>query len=232
MDPSLSVVIITAGSILKGPVEEFLKRIGGPAGDEIGGWLCDKVRDYRGTNVKQAVVSAQSMLAEAGGEIREVPLRSLLPIMEGASIEDNPELAARWAALLANAADARGQAIPPIMPAILQQLTPFDAKALTRIDEIFRAGLVEDPLPPGRPREHSRWGVRKNEISLDQSFPDQPDAAVDTLVALGLVEREPSVRNENGLLFTTGLDELRLTALGRHFLSACSPPSRSGAQAS
>ena len=71
MDPSLSVVIITAGSILKGPVEEFLKRIGGPAGDEIGGWLCDKVRDYRGTNVKQAVVSAQSMLAEAGGEIRD-----------------------------------------------------------------------------------------------------------------------------------------------------------------
>jgi hypothetical protein len=228
MDLSVPAAIVTAGGILKAPAEEFLKKISGPAGDELGLWLRDKVRDYRARNTTRTVSSAQRMLSDGRKQVREVPLRTLLPLLDGASIEDSAELAELWAALLANAADANAKGIPPIFPSILQQLTPFDATVLNRINAVLREGLPEDPLPLGRVRERERWGVRRAELALGESFPDQLEAAIDTLGALGLIEHEPVLRSELGAIFTTGMDELRLTALGRHFIEACSPPTVAG----
>ena len=224
MDLTVPAAIVTAGGILKAPVEEFLKKISGPFADEVGLWFRDKLREYRARNTARTVSSAQQMLVNARKEVREVPLRTLVPLLDGASIEDNSELGELWAALLANAADADAKGIPPIFPSILQQLTPFDARVLNRINEVIREGLREDPLPLGRVRESERWGARRAELALAESFPDQLEAAVDTLGALGLIEHEPPLRYEHGEVFTTGMDELRLTALGRHFIEACSPP--------
>ena len=224
MDLTTTAAIVTAGGILKAPVEEFLKKISGPFADEVGFWLRDKVREYRGRNTARTVSRAQEMLVDANKQAREVPLRTLVPLLEAASIEDNTELVELWAALLANAADADAKGIPPIFPSILQQLTPFDARTLSRIDHVLKEGLAEDPLPLGRVRESERWGARRTELALDESFPDQLEAAIDTLGALGLIEHEPVLRYEHGEILATGMDELRLTALGRHFIEACSPP--------
>src|SRR5665213_212676 len=109
MDLSVPVAIMTAGGILKAPAEEFLKRISGPAADELGLWFRDEIRNYRARNTTHVVSRSQSMLRDSGSDVRELPLRTLLPLLDGASIEDNPELTELWAALLANAANANAK---------------------------------------------------------------------------------------------------------------------------
>jgi hypothetical protein len=232
MDASIPVAIVAVGNILKAPAEEFLRKISGPAGEELGLLLRDKMREYRGRNASRAVSRAQEMLTVTGSNVREVPLRTLLPLLEGASAEDDSDLGELWAALLANAADATKGGIPPIFPAILQQLTPFDALALSRLSDVLAQGLPDDPLPPGRAKEQERWGARRSELNMTESYPDQLEAAINTLVALGLVAHEAALRSENGSIFTTDMNELRITALGKQFVAACTPPSRSSASAS
>lgn len=62
---------------------------------------------------------------------RAVPLKLLIPIMQGASLEENDELQDRWAALLVNAANANFHSeVRRSYVAILEQLTPLDAQIL------------------------------------------------------------------------------------------------------
>lgn len=53
--------------------------------------------------VKQ-MQTAQKLIVDAGMEPQEVPMRTLVPLIEGGSTDDEEDMSARWAALLANAA--------------------------------------------------------------------------------------------------------------------------------
>lgn len=228
MNLLVPTAIVIAGGILKAPAEDFLKKLSGPAADELGSWLGDKAREFRARNAARIAARSQNMLAESGAEVHQVPLRTLLPLLEGASIEDSAELSELWAALLANAAATGGDSIPPIFSSILQQLTPFDARLLDQTAEVIASGLKEDPLPPRK--ERMRWGVSRNELDLVESFSDQMAVSIDTLVALGLLELEPATRVAAGSsILIRGIGEFRITALGRRFLNACTPPTLPGA---
>ncbi|HZJ17017.1 MAG TPA: Abi-alpha family protein [Chthoniobacteraceae bacterium] len=171
------------------------------------------------------------MIAAAGADIHEIPPRTLIPILEGASIEDNAELAELWAALLANAATSEEDVIPPILPSILQQLTPFDAHIFARVHAL-QVELQTRERDVGPEGELPRWGVRRSEIGLVDADSERLESAINTLTALGLIEREPVMRFDNGQIFASDSDELRLSALGRRFLNACTPPSSGDVRAS
>ena len=120
MDPTVPISIVAGASLLKAPVQEFLKRISGPAADEIGEWFRDKVREFRSRNAGRAVARAQQILVGLEREAVEIPLRTLLPLLEGASLEDDPRLSEKWASLLAAAADSAPKtAVLPSFPRIL-----------------------------------------------------------------------------------------------------------------
>src|SRR5690606_5504871 len=81
---------------------QFLERLTGPAATELGLMWGDKARYYRYRNQVRLLIRAREMLEKAGLAANHVPLRTLLPLLEGAATEDDESLSEKWAALLAN----------------------------------------------------------------------------------------------------------------------------------
>jgi hypothetical protein len=87
----------------------------------------------------------QDMLLKAGTEVRAVPLRTLLPLLEGAALEDDDGLSDKWAGLLASAASSvQGDLTHPSFPRILSEMAPREAIIL---DKLYQAGAPIDWKP-------------------------------------------------------------------------------------
>src|SRR5271170_1869463 len=110
MDPN--ELIKAAPEIAKGaaalgaaiPFTSIVKRMLGPAADEVAEIWRDQVRVYRYGRQIKLLEKAERMAQEAGFTPQAVPPKILFPLLEGASFEDNEDLHTMWAALLANAA--------------------------------------------------------------------------------------------------------------------------------
>ena len=221
MDP-IAQAVTTAGSkaVTQGTAG-FLKRVAGPAAEEFGFLLQDKVRLYRFKNQLRMLEKAEKWTAAMGKPASAVPLRLLVPLLEGAALEDEPPLADMWAALLARAATSEGkQAVLPSFPTILRQLSPADAAMLDAL-----ARWRPDPL--GR----DQWGPEVDLLSTLSGLEDRSEVelVLDNLSGLGLIERRPSffsVIGDDGKKkeMMTTKRAYRLTTLGRHFVVSCSAP--------
>lgn len=81
MDPIQSAALVKAAETTIGVGEEaargFLSKVVGPAAEEAGLLLQDKVRLYRFNNQIKAVAKAEKMLSDAGLSPQTVPLRTL-----------------------------------------------------------------------------------------------------------------------------------------------------------
>src|ERR1700756_188385 len=86
------------------PFTAIVKRMLGPAADEVAEMWKDQVRMYRYERQLKCVEKAERMATEAGFSPKAVPIKLLFPLLEGASLEEDENLHTTWAALLANAA--------------------------------------------------------------------------------------------------------------------------------
>jgi Abortive infection alpha len=199
------------------PAADLIKRIGGPVADEIGEYLAASARPYTVVRQVEAVVKAQRMLAARGLPAHSVPPRLLLPILEGASIEDEEDLHTKWSALLANAASS--DKVHPSYIEILKQLTPDDARLL---DELY---------------EHTNAkGKWLNDFLEEEG--DEDGIPFQNLVRLGLIEStydvdgmEVSVRPGHTPYVSGEMDQNRwLTDFAVAFIEACRAPNTVDAQ--
>src|SRR6266404_9326374 len=112
MDPN--ELIKAAPEIAKGltavgaaiPFTAIVKRMLGPAADELAEMWRDQVRLYRYERQLTCVEKAERMAQEAGFTPQAVPPKILFPLLEGVSFEEDEDLHSMWAALLANAASS------------------------------------------------------------------------------------------------------------------------------
>src|SRR5580658_3981492 len=86
------------------PFTGIVKRMLGPAADELAEMWRDQIRLYRYGRQIKCVEKAEKMAKDAGFTPQAVPPKILFPLLEGASFEENEDLHDMWAALLANAA--------------------------------------------------------------------------------------------------------------------------------
>jgi len=139
------------------PFTGIVKRMLGPAADEVAEMWRDQVRVYRYGRQIKLLEKAEKMAADAGFTPQPVPPKILFPLLEGASFEDNEDLHTMWAGLLANASDPNHQdgTIQPAYIELLRQLT-FDqaifldalfSHTLTKSNEL-RKGVQADPRLP------------------------------------------------------------------------------------
>src|SRR5579863_8584204 len=134
MDPN--ELIKAAPEIAKGvgalavaiPFTAIVKRMLGPAADELAEMWRDKVRMYRYERQLKCVQKAERMATEAGFTPQAVPPKILFPLLEGASFEDDENLHDMWAALLANAASSSPHIVRPDFITILRVLTSDEAE--------------------------------------------------------------------------------------------------------
>src|ERR1051326_7098236 len=69
-----------------------LKRMLGPAADELGEMSLDQARAYRYGRQMRLLQKVERLANEAGFAPQPVPLKILFPLLEGASLEDDEKL--------------------------------------------------------------------------------------------------------------------------------------------
>jgi len=232
-------------------VRGFFETIAAPL-VEAGGWGADIIKRRRLQTQVKTLVLAKRMLDDAGLPANAVSPKLLVPLLENASLEDDPEEAAdpeaaeamqqRWAALLANAAAGElGASVSLAFPTILAELEPIEAR------------IIDELTSVEAPEEIDIWGLRMA-VGLDAAEEPVRTASlahIDNLERLRLVTvrrpdnylenlstyllRDQSGDSASGLYpsraFGTPqvpLPERRelvtLTELGRAFVRACKPP--------
>ena len=176
---------------------EFLaKASGGPIG-EVWAMLGAEVRYKR---LKQAVRIAERAAAfMQGREARRVKLNTLVPLLEAGSLNEDEGMAERWAALLAHAADPGEEEVPPSFPAILQQMSPDEARLLDALEQRSSFDTVELA---------KQLGVRDWSVAFDN-----------------LVRQRLAVHPfRPGPVASEDMGNLRVTALGSALVRGCRPP--------
>jgi Abortive infection alpha len=127
-----------AVSSLSQPIQGFLSKILGPASSEVGELIADNIRFIRWKNTLKILEKAQKEIELRGIQPKQIPLKTLVPILEGASLEsDDENLQAKWSNLLTSAAS--GILSRPSYPKILSEIVQTEAKIL---DYLYTLELI------------------------------------------------------------------------------------------
>ena len=116
---------------------EPLEKLFGPAWNELGAALGDRVRHWRDMNRLELALRAVEKLRSKGVEPKTVEPSILFPILDAGSLATDAGLKEKWAALLTGAADPNREPVTPAYAEILRQLTPVEAQIL---DWVFSHG--------------------------------------------------------------------------------------------
>jgi hypothetical protein len=185
----VSVAKVAAASI---PFTAIVKRMLGPAADEVAEMWRDQVRLYRYERQLKCVQKAERMAQEAGFEPQAVPPKILFPLLEGASFEDNEDLHTMWAGLLANAsASDSSTSLMPGFIAVLKQMSANEAALLNwlgeHIDDWSRINGIDGAMLS---KARQELGFRDNErIDRTQELNQHFAALCDGLEAQQLIRR-------------------------------------------
>jgi hypothetical protein len=187
---------------------DLLRRLAGPAADQVGFMLGDKAWEYRANNLIKITQRLQRKLSEAGLPANAVPPRLLLPIIENCSVEDDETLQEMWAGLLATASQEKDSMSPSFIET-LKQLTPEEARLLQQ----RWTDTIHPALEKGS-REATEMDSKLREIRRQKGVPDKTESLMtdlrrrvvmqiqqwdfgvhsDTLERLGLIRRDFGVQ--------------------------------------
>lgn len=210
MDEPSSDVARSLPEAIEPELSRFMGTIAGTTAFELGELIAAEVRFWRFKRSVKHAQKTKAILDEAGMEPHAVPFRTLVPLLEKASLEDDEALTDRWAALLANAAGGQLE-VPPSFPGVLGELEPVEAAML---DYIYDSAMTVAPV--------ARRAVALSRDTLSNAF-SLPEARViyhtDNLFRLRLVGPGSDTVGEETRRVT-------LTEFGRAFVRACRPPSR------
>ncbi len=203
---------IDAGRELGG----FLSKYVGGSIEQAMGIVEDKLRYLRWERQIRLMESVNNLLAQKGlpQPSRKVPLQVAIPLIQGGSLEENDVLQDRWAALLANAADASSNVdVRRAYISILEDLTPLDALLLKKL---YLSTQVPDfPSPQIEPEICTSFlpdYITEERPNWDNSRPlIHIEVSLGNLARLGLVA--PAMA-------WSGLGLVHRTALGREFIKA------------
>lgn len=210
-----------AFSIATKKVREFIGKLFGPAGEELGNLFGEQIKFWRFKNGIRIAEEAKRILEEKGINPQSVSPRILVPLLENASLEDGEILSAKWAKLLARA--GAGYTVHPSYSKILSELNSDEVGILDLMASYYVTNLAE--------REN--WvknGFRKEQFMTQFSLSkDQFERVCDNLFRLRLcqpVTGEASVGDgiENAPIVIFHYDIITVTPLGYDFTITCNGP--------
>jgi hypothetical protein len=154
----------------------LINKLAGPMAEETGALFGDKVRDYRMRNCINTFIKTERLLREAGIEVKAVPPRLFLPILEGCSVEDSEQLQDMWAGLLASASQQTDELSPSFIET-LKQLTPQEAKQLQQAHDAGPTALMLRE-PSGPSRNSMETYLRLGLVARDYGLTNEAEPAV------------------------------------------------------
>jgi hypothetical protein len=214
MDPIVTTGLVAGVGVAAS--KRFIDGLIGPSADAAGAWVRDRIALIMGRNVEAVADRARRMVEDSGTPTEEVPLKQLIPILQGAALEEDASLQDRWAALLANAATASGYSeLSAVFAEILCRLRPIDAQILdilvdAGVQPTQRGGMLRGSLEEQLPEVHS----------------DEIELSLSVLGREGLVEYQPKRIFAGSLSESDPEDAFRVTSVATRFVRACRPPVR------
>jgi hypothetical protein len=192
-------------------VSRFVGTVVGSPSIEIGELIAEEIRAWRFKREIKHLKKAMHHLADAGMTAHSVPLRTLAPLLEAASLEDDESMVDRWASLLANAAGG-DRDVPPSFPSVLREVEPAEARILDHTYETLLAIA---------PELRANLGILKRALVPMAAVPeDRLEFHIENLIRLRLVRGAGQFLGD-----ASGTDMIALTEFGRAFVRACRPPS-------
>lgn len=239
---SLTQPLDTATKGLIDGAGAFLSKICLPAAEEVGLLFRDRVSYWRALNLAKVLKKTESKLK---GEFRNISPKLILPIVEGASLEENEELQDLWAKLLSSALDPNFKGtIRSAYTDIIKQLEVVDVHILNAIYQVYRQS-IKNQEPP----ENSRISPQELPVyghDIIEKFKFEPglyESSLDNLIRVRCIasyieEKEIRVESQGvGLLgsrasfrgvgkrhqvtFDHRYGAVSLTSLGVDFIEAC-----------
>jgi hypothetical protein len=213
------------------PFTAIVKRMLGPAADELAEMLRDQVRLYRYERQIKCLEKAERMAQEAGFTPQPVPPKILFPLLEGASFEEDENLHTMWAALLANAASPENaENVKPGFIAVLRQMAPEEAAIVNWLYDHSDAQSRFHGIPPLKlSQARDELGFRDKEraertLPLAQRFA----SCLDGLEAEQLIRRVYWENSDGRPEPKMDVSFLRFSYMvtwrGEEFIGACRPP--------
>ena len=192
--------------------------------DEISGMITDKLRFIRWKRMVEMSDEVNKILEERKiVETRAVPPKIALPIIEEASLEDDPNLQYLWNHLLANAMSPDfNDELRYGFIEMIKEITGIEAKLLNKFYETLRR--------EGRIRPLSKlfdYILNKEQIIHDFGISEDVYAvSVNNLMRMQLLSpgivKMPSIRmGPEPVTIYKGIDAVTLTPLGVKFVEAC-----------
>jgi hypothetical protein len=253
-DDQKELAKIAAQEAMKPFADLFQKLFGGPA-EEIGGMMQDSLKVRRFRRQLKLLEKVQQITDDAKFEPQRVPDYIAFPVMNDATLNDDPTLEEMWASLLANASKPDvGATLSPMFPKILANLTPRQAQFLDLYFDIsvYQIFVKIRPIAPDVISKHSRMSDEALSNSIGQRgfrwhWPDEKKFCIDSLVSMGVlrVEQEldktaykaiagrvfaeaevPTKRRLEPNVMVLQENFYQITVLGAEFVIACRPPNK------
>ncbi|WP_043620282.1 Abi-alpha family protein [Ensifer sp. ZNC0028] len=204
---------------LVGDAGGFFGKIFGPAATEAGLW----VRDYlHGRRIELAIRQrdrVEQLLNERGiTSIRPLPLAEGIPLIDAATLEEDPVLSEMFANLIISFVDAdRADYLPRTFIDVLKRMSPFEAIILKKMIDAPASALTESGM---------MYATRLPDVFLaapapqDTNVPDPPSSVV-----LALASLETLGCIDGAALWDGGTTyrQVRVTDYGRALMTACLP---------
>ena len=179
----------------------FLNRLIGPSIDEIGLLFGDSIRLWRFKNQIKVLTKAQKVVKEKNLETKIIAVKTLVPLLEYSSLEEDESLQDMWANLFVNYIDVKRKHESSVYPYILSQLSKDEVDILAAFVEQTTIHYSQIKVPQALLANLVRLGVLKNTQSSTK---------------IGFLRIGP----ESDYNY---VDSFHLTPLGKEFIECCSP---------
>ena len=190
--------------------EELLKTLFGPATKELGELFADSMRYRRIRNQVNIFTKTVQLLEQNNLKARELNLKTIVPLLEGCSLEEDDFLQEKWANLLVNITVSPENGLESKLIKTLSNLNSYEAQILDfSFEEMHKNRLHEY-------EKKKSWGRLFDKITLEEikiedtvvkfkSVKERFKIAdhfvfiyIDNLVLLGLFKyEEPEIKVEN-----------------------------------
>ncbi len=172
------------------PAKAVLAPAGGTLGEAWAAVLGDRIAAWRLRNAAALQIQVNRELQKMGLRVdrSRIPERYAIAWFEEATKQDEPEIQALFARLLAKAAAGDPDAADRRLVEIVGRLTPIDAQVLRWLFDL--AG------PPPRHLQIAEWEAWR---AAKASFGEAATLSIEHVVVLGIFERQFSLKQEGGL---------------------------------
>lgn len=197
---------------------EFMAKFISSPLDQISGIITDKLKYYRWENQLKLMENASTLLKQRGLDQPDklIPLKIAVPLLESASMENEPSLQKLWAALLINFSSKNSNVDQNIsFVELLKSISSLEAKILKEIYQL--------PFDPGNPiitKDLPQKAFNKgNERKIDEtSFSLREDIEF----ALGNLERLGCLSMASTWGGGRSPNQVNQTLYGKKFVDSCS----------